>query len=150
MTARGITVEGLDVTQKGADTMLIDGAYPFDITIRFQLPERTEQLRMGVFVNNALGDELVRTFFSDWDVGQEDLGPGPYTAKLEFPGKLLVPGNYTITMGARKQGGFDLLAGHRIERGINVSAPVDFNSGGVIDPLQSQIILDRRWEITKA
>ncbi len=147
--ARGIIVEALEVRQKGVDTMLIDGTYPFDVIVRFNLPERTEKLRMGVFVNNSMGDELARTFFSDWNLGYEDLGPGTYTAKLEFPGKLLVPGNYTITMGANKQGSFDMLVGHRIERGINVSAPIDFNSGGIIDPLQAQILIDRKWEISR-
>ncbi len=147
--ANGITVESLEIRQNGIDTILVDGTDPFEVLIRFKLPERTEKLRMGVFVNNAMGDELVRTLFSDWNAGYENLAPGSYTATLEFPGKLLVPGNYSITMGARKQGSFDMLAGHRIERGINVSAPTDFNSGGVIDPLQAQIILDRRWELSK-
>jgi hypothetical protein len=87
--------------------------------------------------------------FSDWNAAYESLGPGSFTAMMQFPAKLLVPGNYTLTMGARKQGGFDMLAGHRIERNINVSMPREFNSGGVIDPLQSQIILDRPWEIKK-
>jgi len=149
VNARGITVEAMEIKQGGADTMLVDGTFPFDITVRFKLSERVEQLRMGVFINNALGDELIRTLISDWDPGYETLGPGSYTASVRFPGKLLVPGNYTITMGAQKQGGFDMLAGHRIERGINVSAPSDFNSGGVIDPLQAQIILDRRWDLKR-
>ena len=129
--------------------MLIDGARPFDIRVRFQLHERVQHLRMGVFVNNSLGDELIRTLFSDWDTSLEDLGPGTYQANVTFPGKLLVPGNYTLVLGAHRQGGFDMLVGHRVEAGINVSAPRDFNSGGAGEPLQSQVILDRRWDVRR-
>jgi hypothetical protein len=140
----------MDVRQRGISTLLIDGAHPFDISLRFHLHERAERLRMGLFVSNALGDELIRTLFSDWDPTLEYLGPGSYEATLTFPGKLLVPGNYTLTLGAHRQGGYDMLAGHRVERGINVSAPVDYNSGGAADPLQAQVILDRRWDVRKA
>ena len=147
--ASGITVNAMEVRQGGSDTLLIDGSRPFDIRLRFQLHERTQHLRMGLYISNALGDELIRTLFSDWDPTLEDLGRGSYEATLAFPGKLLVPGNYTLTLGAHRQGGYDMLAGHRVERGINVSAPIDYNNGGAADPLQSQIILDRRWEVRR-
>jgi len=147
--ASEITVDALEVLQNGRDTTLIDGTKPFDIIVRFRLPRDMEQLRMGVYLNNALGDELVRSFLSDWDVTKERLGAGRYVARLNFPGKFLVPGSYTITMGARRQGSIDLLAGHRIERSINVAAPTDFNSGGVVDPYQAQVILDRKWELDR-
>jgi len=149
VTAKDITIWDMDVRQGGVGTMLIDGGLPFDIHIRFQLHERMQNLRMGIFVNNSLGDELIRTLFSDWDASLEDLGPGTYLASLTFPGKLLVPGNYTLVLSAHRQGGFDMLVGHRVEAGINVSAPNDFNSGGGADPLQAQVILDRRWDVRR-
>jgi lipopolysaccharide transport system ATP-binding protein len=146
---KGITINSLDVKQGGADTMLIDGSREFDIRLAFTLTERADKLRMGVFLNNSLGDELIRSYFTDWDATHDSLAPGTYEANLTFPRRLLVAGNYTITVGARKQGGFDMLAGHHIDRGINVSLPSDFNSGGGADPLQAQIILDRRWDLRK-
>ncbi|OPY30750.1 MAG: putative ABC transporter ATP-binding protein [Methanomassiliicoccales archaeon PtaU1.Bin030] len=149
VTTKDITIWDMDVRQGGVGTMLIDGGRPFDIHVRFQLHERMQHLRMGIFVNNSLGDELIRTLFSDWDTSLEDLGPGTYLASLTFPGKLLVPGNYTLVLGAHRQGGFDMLVGHRVEAGINVSAPNDFNSGGGADPLQAQVILDRRWDVRR-
>lgn len=145
--ASDITVEALDIVQNGRDTNLIDGTRPFDVVIRFRLPRDLEKLRMGVYVNNALGDEIVRSFFSDWDRSKEDMKSGSHVARLSFPGKLLVNGAYTITMGVRRQGSIDLLAGHRIERNINVAAPTDFNSGGLVDPYQAAVILDREWEL---
>jgi lipopolysaccharide transport system ATP-binding protein len=146
---QGINVESMAVLQKGNDTTLIDGTYPFDVVIRFSLPQTVEKIRMGVYFNNSMGDELIRTFFSDWTVANENLQAGHYTARLSFPEKLLVPGNYTIAMAAGRQGSFDMLTGHHIERGISVSAPVDLNTGGVIDPLQAQVLLNRKWELTR-
>lgn len=147
--AKGIEVRSMDILQSGRDAILIDGSEEFDIVVRFSLPERAEKLRMGVFINNSLGDELIRSYFTDWDASNDSLGPGTFEAKLTFPRRLLVAGNYTITIGAHKQGGFDMLAGHRVERAINVSMPSDFNSGGMSDPLRAQIILDRRWDVRK-
>ena len=147
--AKELTIDTVDVIQNAVDTTLIDGARPFDIIVRFRLPRDMENLRMGAYINNALGDELVRTFFSDWDASREDLPAGRYVARLTFPEKLLVPGSYSITLGAKRQGSIDLLAGHRVERGINVSAPDDFNTGGVVDPYQAQIMLDRTWELDR-
>ncbi len=120
VTAKDITIWDMDVRQEGIRTMLIDGARPFDIHVRFQLHERVQHLRMGVFVNNSLGDELIRTLFSDWDASLEDLAPGTYQARMAFPEKLLVPGNYTLVLSAHRQGGFDMLVGHRVEAGQRV------------------------------
>jgi hypothetical protein len=105
---------------------------------------------MGVFINNTLGDELFRTYLSDWDKNMERLTPGHYSAKLVFPEKLLSAGSYNITIGASKQGNIDLLKGHRLERSINVSTPLDFNTGGPADPLQSRLILNKRWIVEKS
>jgi lipopolysaccharide transport system ATP-binding protein len=147
--AKGIELQSMGILQSGKDAILIDGSEEFNIVVRFSLPERAEKLRMGVFITNSLGDELIRSYFTDWDNSNDSLGPGQFEARLTFPKRLLVAGNYTITIGAHKQGGFDMLAGHRVERAINVSMPSDFNSGGMADPLRAQIILDRRWDVRK-
>lgn len=145
----GIEIQAMDILQNGKNVIFIDGSEEFDIVVRFYLPDRAEKLRMGVFINNSLGDELVRSYFTDWDPRNDTLGPGNYEARLTFPKKLLVAGNYTITIGAHRQGGFDMLAGHRVEKAINVSMPSDFNNSGMADPLRSQILLDRRWDVRK-
>ncbi len=142
----GISVTGFEIYQKGRPTNLLDGTDPFEIVIGFELPERSEMFRMGVFLNNAMGDEIVRSFFSDWDRTMETMGPGRYVAKLTFPEKLVSPGNYSFTIGASKLG-TDMLEGHRIEMAINISAPLDFNPGMFDQPYEAQIFLDRRWNV---
>jgi hypothetical protein len=146
---KGIEIHSMDILQNGKNVIFIDGSEEFDIVVRFYLPERAEKLRMGVFINNSLGDELIRSYFTDWDPRNDTLGPGNFEARLTFPKKLLVAGNYTITIGAQRLGGFDMLAGHRVEKAINISMPSDFNIGGMSEPLRSQIILDRRWDVRK-
>ena len=57
----------------------------------------------------------------------------------DLPEKLLVPGSYSITLGAKRQGpstcwpdiGWN--GHHRL-------APDDFNTGGVVDPYQAQVM----------
>jgi lipopolysaccharide transport system ATP-binding protein len=147
--ASGIIVDSFEVEQSGSSSGFINGAAPFEITVRFKLLEHLDHFRMGVFINNALGDELFRTYISDWDRTMEDLAPGNYVARLVFPEKLLSPGSYGITMGANKQGSVDLLVGHRLERSISISAPTDFNTGSPADPLQSRLILNRKWTVER-
>jgi lipopolysaccharide transport system ATP-binding protein len=147
--AEEITVESLEVRQHEIDTEMIDGTLPFNIVIRFDILRSLERLRMGVFIKNSLGDDLIRSYFSDWDERMEHLEAGPYVAVLSFPEKLLAPGNYSISVSAKKQVSLDLLAGHKAERAINVSSPADLNTGGGADPMQAQILLDRRWNVKR-
>lgn len=144
-----IIVDSLEVIQRGLNTGLIDGGLPFEVVVRFTLPVSAENLRMGIVVNTSLGDELVRSLFSDWDRSTERLPPGDYEARLTFPGKLLSSGNYTIALTAHKQGSIDLLQGRHVDRVVNVSAPMDFNSGGPADPYRAEVLLDRKWELQK-
>jgi lipopolysaccharide transport system ATP-binding protein len=146
---KDLTVEDLAIVQNGSDTTLIDGARPFDIVLRFRLPRDIDKLRMGIYVNNRLGDELVRSMFSDWDMSRESLPAGSYVARLTFPEKLLTSGNFSITLGAKRQGSIDLLAGTKVERTINVATPVDFNHGGPVDPYQAEFILNRTWQLDR-
>jgi lipopolysaccharide transport system ATP-binding protein len=144
-----ISIDGMDVKQNQKDSSLIDGSYPFNIVLRFSIPIDTDQLRMGIQLNNAMGDNLIRSYFSDWDTKFEHLVPGTYEARLEIPEKLLAAGNYSIILNARKQGTIDMIAGHRVERSISVSFPADLNTGGTLDPLKAQILLNRRWDIMR-
>lgn len=146
---QGIDVESMVIRQNGKETSLIDGSYPFEIELGFSLSQSFQRLRMGIHISNSIGDELVRSYFSDWDVRKESLDIGRYVAHLEFPEKLMVSGDYNIKLAAKRQGDKNMFESTPVEKLINVSIPVDFNSGGSIDPLQSEIILDSQWEITK-
>jgi len=144
---RSMAVTEFSVQQNGRDSSLIDGGRPMEVTVRFSLPEELDSLRMGIKVTTGMGDELVRSLISDWDRGLERLGAGRYQARLEFPDRLLASGNYVISLTAFSQGSFDLLEGRRIERTVNISSPLDFNSGGPADPFKAQVMLNRRWEV---
>ncbi len=144
-----ISIDGMEVQQNHKDTSLIDGTYPFSVILRFRVLTDSDQIRMGILVNNAMGDMLIRSYFSDWETKFEHLDQGTYEARLEIPEKLLAAGNYSIILNAKKQGTIDMIAGHRVERSISLSFPSDLDTGGVIDPLKAQILLNRRWNIMK-
>ena len=150
VNAPEITIDSLEVRQHEIDSNMIDGTLPFNIIIRFELPKTLERLRMGITIKNALGDDLIRSYFSDWDGNKEHLVEGSYLALLPFPEKFLAPGNYFINISAKKLGSVDLLTGHRVERAVSVTAPSDFNTGGGADPIQAQILLNREWQLNKS
>jgi lipopolysaccharide transport system ATP-binding protein len=147
---KGLTIESFDIEQNGVAAAYINGSMPFEINLQFKINQDMDVFRMGVFINNSLGDELFRTYLSDWDKEMERLSPGQYSARLVFPEKLLSAGSYNITIGASKHGTVDLLKGHRLEKTISVSAPKDFNSGSPADPLQSRLILNKRWTVERS
>ena len=147
--AKEITIEGLEVRQHDIDSNMVDGTLPSKIVIRFEIPTALERLRMGIFIKNSLGDDLIRSYFSDWDPDMEYLEAGSYVAELSFPEKLLAPGSYSISVSAKKHVNVDLLPGERVERSITLIAPVDYNTSGGADPTQAEILLNRRWEVQK-
>jgi lipopolysaccharide transport system ATP-binding protein len=144
-----IAIDDFVIIQNDIDTSLLDGTRSFRVLLRFRILNRIDQVRMGVMVNNAMGDLLIRSLFSDWDSKFDHLEPGSYEARLEIPEKLLMAGNYSILLSAKKQGTVNMLSGHRVERSISLSAPSDMNTGGLIDPLKAQILLNRQWDILK-
>jgi lipopolysaccharide transport system ATP-binding protein len=143
-----LTIDSLEFRQHEIDSNILDGTIPFNIIVRFELPERVDRYRMGIMVLNSMGDELIRSYFSDWDEQLEHIDAGTYMAELTFPEKFLAPGNYFIRVVAKKLGSVDMLAGHHVERAVSLTAPTDFNLGGG-DPLQAQILLNRRWDVKK-
>jgi lipopolysaccharide transport system ATP-binding protein len=145
-----ITINGLEVRQHEIDSNMIDGTLPFNIILRFEIPKEIDRLRMGVVIKSSLGDELIRSYFSDWNGEMEHLEPGKYSALLPFPEKFLAPGNYYVTVSAKKHGSLDLLTGHRIERTVSITAPNDFNTGGGADPVQAQILMNREWSVERS
>ena len=144
-----ITINGLEIHQNDVETNLIDGALPFQTIIDFEIPTSIDHFRMGLSMRTGLGDELIRSYFSDWNVNMESFEAGRYRAVLEFPGKLFVAGSYSLNVEAKRLGTENLLSGHSIERLVNISSPIDFITGSPGDPIQSQIMLSRCWDIKK-
>ncbi|MEI6795350.1 MAG: ABC transporter ATP-binding protein [Methanomassiliicoccales archaeon] len=145
----GIIINGLDVRQRQVSTGLIDGSLPFEIVVNFELPLAMQKMKLGVSINTALGDELIRTNLSDWEVLNENLDAGKFEAIVQFPERQLVAGNYSIVLSAKKANGIEPLAGHVIERQIGVSNPKGFDINGANDRSRARVILNRVWEIRR-
>ena len=142
-----IVINGLQVRQNKIETNLIDGALPFEIVVDFEVPRRIDHLRMGLSLRTGMGDEVVRSYFSDWNEELENFKSGSYKARLVFPERMMAAGNYSINIEAKKQGNVNLLSSHLVERMINISSPIDYVSGAPSDPIQSYVILNRVWDI---
>jgi lipopolysaccharide transport system ATP-binding protein len=142
-----ITIDAITVSQNKIETNLIDGTYPFEVMLDFELPNHVEHLRMGVSLRTSLGDEVLRSYFSDWNVDLERFEAGRYVARMNFPERLLNTGSYSLNIEAKKSGNINLLSGHVVERLINISAPVDFVNGAPMDMVQSPVMLNRTWNI---
>ncbi len=148
VNAGKIVIEEFILEQSGMSTEIVDGTKPFTVRVRFELLSDMDRLRVGVFIRNSLGDNLVRSMLTDWDLSHENMSTGRYVASLEVPGRLLAPGNYVISLAAKRQGFIDYLRNYPVERMFSVSAPMDLT----IEPnenTEAQILLSQRWQVAR-
>ena len=148
VTAGNIVVNNFILEQSNINTEIVDGTKPFTIRVTFDLLADMDRFRLGIFIRNSLGDNLVRSMLTDWVLSHENMSRGHYEASLEVPEKLLVPGNYSVTLSAKKKGYVDYLRDTPIERMFTVSAPTDLILESD-ESAEAQILLNRKWDVVK-
>lgn len=147
LTIEDVTLNSYDITQKGVKTAQIDADEPFDISIGFETHDRLTQFRIGVYIRNGLGDTLFRTCIGDWDPKRETIEKGRYTAKLQFPGRLLRAGNYFISMHMSRVAVRNYMAKHNIERAITVGPSAYYNQAHPVEKADSALVLSDEWSL---
>lgn len=142
-----IVIENFLIEQKGIDSVYIDNNASFTIKIGFEALNQIEGLRVGVYVKDQLGDTVARSFTTDWRPEYESVKTGRYEACLQFPGKLLMPGNYSILLHASRYG--VVVYTPEISRTISVSRPSDFNVNHVNESIDARLLVAEPWKIEK-
>lgn len=146
---QGLRVDSLVVMQRKASTGMIDGGHTFEVVVRFDVLAPIPGMRLGISINSALGDELLRSDFSDWNRANDDIGAGSFEARLELPEKMIMAGNYFIAFHARRANGTSILEDRSVERAIGITSPIGFNAAEGNDANRGRIIINRAWEIKK-
>jgi lipopolysaccharide transport system ATP-binding protein len=142
-----IAIENFSISQYGTETNNIYGGDSFKIKIIFQIFNDIDLFRLGVYINNSVGEVITRIFLSDWNSKLEKFKKGKYKIILEFPANLLMQGNYFIFLHAGRYGIINYLLKYNINRMITISKPSHFNEAHADEVFQSNIIIKREWKL---
>ncbi len=147
LTLKDIVIHGFHVNQKNFQTIHLDCDAPFEIKIDFETLSDLTLFRIGVYVKNALGDVLIRSFHTDWRPELETIKKGRYKAVLQFPEKLLTPGSYFIALSASRYGVINYLAKQTIEKAITVGPSAYFNQAHPTENTEAKILIKNQWTL---
>ena len=149
ITQNDITLHGFSVEQNGVKTDHLDNDMPFEITLDFETLSDLTLFRAGIYLKNALGDTLIRSFTSDWNPGAERVKSGRYQAKLIFPDKLLMPGNYTLALHISRFGIMTYFGKEKIEKTITVGTSAHFNQAHPTENIGAAILMKNEWSLIR-
>lgn len=141
-----IVVENFTIKQDGKDSKFIDSDKSFIVGTKFKLLNDVTGLRIGVYVRNAVGDIVARTFATDWRPEYHTVAKGDYEATLNFPARLLMPGNYTLQYHASRSGVM-VYTPAEISREINVSRSPEFNAHHMTEAVEGEVLVSEPWQI---
>lgn len=147
LTDGALTIHGFGVHQNGARNSHIDGSVPFDIRINFGLSVDITLFRLGVYLKTQTGETVFRSFIADWNPEMENVSAGNYEVALRFPEKLLMPGNYLVSLHASRYGVRSYFLEREVQELITVSAPLGFNSAHLGEVFDSIVIVKDQWQI---
>jgi lipopolysaccharide transport system ATP-binding protein len=127
VTDEGVTLHDFSITQDGKPIESALGEKTIEISLAFSLEKKLRPFRAGVFIYNALGTVVNRSFIQDWDPKSEELEAGRYTANLSIPARLLLAGHYRVELKLFSLGIRDFFVKMPIEKTILVHNPQDYN-----------------------
>ncbi|MBI2476227.1 MAG: ABC transporter ATP-binding protein [Candidatus Taylorbacteria bacterium] len=142
-----VTLHDFAVSQKNIRTAHLDADTPFTVEIDFEAHANLSLFRAGVYLKNALGDVLTRSFTSDWQPELERVAKGRYQATLLFPEKLLMPGNYFVSLSLNRFSVMNYLAKHTIEKTVTVGPSAYFNQAHPAEKPEGKIFIKNRWTL---
>lgn len=147
LAIKDIVIHGFRISQKNSLTMHLDCDAPFEIEIDFETLTDLTLFRAGIYVKNALGDVLVRSFTTDWRPELETIKKGRHKAVLQFPERLLTPGNYFIALSVSRYGMINYLVKHNIEKAVTVGPSAYFNQAHPTENTEAKILIKNEWTL---
>lgn len=149
--AQDIVINDFSIFQDGARTSHVDNDHSFEIKIDFETLKDLDLFRIGIFIKNAIGDTIIRSFSPDWNSDAEKIEKGLHQATLVFPEKLLMAGDYFFVLHASCYGVIDYFR-QDLHKVITVSKPTEYNKTHPDEPLSSNpslVLLKNEWVVKK-
>lgn len=150
ITDKGITVNEYSIKQNGVVAHMIMGEQPFQIVLDFSIEYPLHSFKAGVYIKNAMGAVITRTFLQDYSIEMEEIAPGKYTAKLEVPSGLFLAGEYFAELKMLCIGTQRFFEHDSIEKSITVYSPKNYHEIRSKNPeLRGHFLIPNKWELEK-
>ena len=146
-TVKDLTLHSFEVTQNNVRTELLDCDKPFEIRIDFETLDDLTQFRIGVYVKNSFGNVLFRSTTSDWKPELEKIKKGRYKSSVIFPGKLLTPGSYFLSVHAGRFGMLNYMVNRSIDRTIVIGPSAYYNQSHPTEKQEGTLLLSSEWTL---
>ena len=147
-TINDLVIHGFNTSKNGIRTESLDCDKPFEIEIDFEVLTDLTQFRIGAYVKNSLGNVLFRSCVSDWKPEQEKINKGRYRATLVFPEKLLMPGNYFLSLHASRYGIVNYMGKRNIDRTIVIGPSAYYNQAHPTEKADAMLIFNKEWTLS--
>lgn len=147
---KDVIINNFTITQNMIESDHIDGGIKFDINIDFELLENVKGFRIGVYLRTLMGEEVIRSFITDWNSDLEKLEKGVYSISISVPECLLNRGNYIIELHASKYGVINYFHSKNvIFKEVFVELPERYNLAHTAEVFDANIILKNEWDLHK-
>jgi lipopolysaccharide transport system ATP-binding protein len=122
-----ISVLNFSISQDGEATTTIDAGKETLIDLRFDIHEKLNTFRAGIYISNNIGTLVTRSFLQDWNPELSDPEAGVYHATLTIPARLLMNGEYQVELKLFSQTGINYFEKKTISEAVRVNSAKDFN-----------------------
>jgi lipopolysaccharide transport system ATP-binding protein len=122
-----ISVNGFSIIQNSKEEKNIYGGNHFSVKIDFSSENELRSFRAGIFIKNAMGVLVSRSFIQDWSPEFEKLEAGRYETEIIIPGKIMLEGEYQIELKLFCFGIKDFFENKTIEKTVRISPAKDYN-----------------------
>ena len=134
----------VSITQDGKTPVGVLNGRVFQISIRYQVFEPTQGLRIYVNLCDENGDLLIESFDDELESSPRIKRPGEYLAVVEFPANLLVVREYSLSIHAMIHNDRSLL-GNGLPIALRVESTSSINSAYAPDPIRGKLLPSMRW-----
>lgn len=142
-----VILHGFTLIQGGADVSDIDGSYPVEVSIDFEVVTDLTFFRMGIFILSYYEDIITRSLLADWDPQFENIKKGRYTLHGVIPSSFLAAGDFVFQVHVSRYGIIDYRFGNETSQLITVHAPKDFNTVHPSEGAFGKILLNAHWSV---
>ena len=116
----------------------------FGVELQFQCLERLRNVALGISIDTGDGIRVLECRSTDARLSIEVLSPGNYTVRVTLENNLLMPGYYTVSVGAGSDAD-----GRAIDLVQNVIGfrvlPLDIEGTASLEPKQGFLHLESKW-----
>jgi len=140
-----VILYGFSLIQGGVEVSEIDGNYPVEVVIDFEVITDLTLFRIGIFIQSFYGDLISRSLLADWNPQFENIPKGKYSLYGVIPASFLTASDFILQVHVSRYGITDYRFDNETSELIKVHAPKEFNVSHPSEGPFGKILLNAHW-----